>query len=138
MADTASRNMLWLLPLFALGISFVLANTHLHGPPCLMRSLLHIPCPGCGMTRSFNALWHGDLVTSFRFHPLGLPLFGVFAVYGLCAVLQKRVPSTRVLYGRWTRAFNSPRFWKVALGLLLGVWGARLGLMLAGSHYFMW
>ncbi len=38
---------------------------------CLSRSVLGISCPGCGLTRSWVALAHGDIDGSLRDHPLG-------------------------------------------------------------------
>lgn len=38
---------------------------------CAVRGFLGLPCPGCGLTRSFVALVHGDLRGSVGAHPLG-------------------------------------------------------------------
>ncbi len=38
---------------------------------CAFREATGIPCPGCGLTRSWVAALHGDLAGSLRFHPLG-------------------------------------------------------------------
>jgi hypothetical protein len=38
---------------------------------CLSRSLLHIECPGCGLTRSFIYLAHGDWRASWNVHRVG-------------------------------------------------------------------
>src|SRR5256885_17256930 len=77
--------------------TFVLSLTSLHGPICLSRTLFHMPCPGCGLTRSFVSLWHGQVLLSLRYHPFGLPLFI------LCAAALVR----GVLYStespKWTR-----------------------------------
>jgi hypothetical protein len=40
-------------------------------PTCLSRSLFGIECPGCGLTRSFCHLAHGDWQESLRAHRLG-------------------------------------------------------------------
>jgi hypothetical protein len=42
---------------------------------CTMRRLLGIDCPGCGLTRSFVALAHGDFVAAWRWNPAGLLWF---------------------------------------------------------------
>ncbi len=42
---------------------------------CAFREATGIPCPGCGLTRSWVALLHGDLAWSLRFHPLGWLVF---------------------------------------------------------------
>ena len=39
---------------------------------CLFRLLFGIYCPGCGGTRSVNALLHGHLLESLWYHPLVL------------------------------------------------------------------
>lgn len=44
------------------------------GVPCLIKWLIGIPCPMCGMTRSLTALLQGDLERSMSFHGLGVVL----------------------------------------------------------------
>jgi hypothetical protein len=47
----------------------------LHGWPipelCQSKALFGIDCPGCGLTRSFIYLAHGDVAASFHRHRLG-------------------------------------------------------------------
>lgn len=38
---------------------------------CTSKAYLNLPCPGCGLTRSFVALAHGDWIASYSFHRLG-------------------------------------------------------------------
>jgi hypothetical protein len=40
-------------------------------PSCLSRTLFGVSCPGCGLTRSFIYLAHGDLQASWQAHHLG-------------------------------------------------------------------
>ena len=40
------------------------------GVRCLFRTLLHIPCPGCGMTRAVVSLLHLEFPTAFSYHPM--------------------------------------------------------------------
>lgn len=42
---------------------------------CAFKALCGMPCPGCGLTRSFVATAHFDLARGFAFHPLGPLLF---------------------------------------------------------------
>jgi hypothetical protein len=42
---------------------------------CVSRNLFGVPCPGCGMTRSFTFLAHGNLFESIRMNPMGPVLF---------------------------------------------------------------
>lgn len=34
---------------------------------CIIYNLFHIPCPGCGITRSINFLLHGNIKTSIQY-----------------------------------------------------------------------
>ncbi|MCK5803576.1 MAG: DUF2752 domain-containing protein [Lentisphaeria bacterium] len=47
---------------------------------CPSRELLHTPCPGCGLTRSFVLLAHGRVADSLALHRLGL-LMALFFLY---------------------------------------------------------
>ena len=38
---------------------------------CLFHRIFQLPCPTCGLTRSWSALLHGDAGAAFRFHLLG-------------------------------------------------------------------
>ena len=38
--------------------------------PCLFQAFLHIPCPGCGMTRAVKAALRLDLAAAFHYHPM--------------------------------------------------------------------
>lgn len=43
--------------------------------PCLFKTISNLPCPGCGMTRAFKCILKFDLVESFSYNILGIPLF---------------------------------------------------------------
>jgi hypothetical protein len=46
---------------------------------CLFRRITGRPCPSCGLTRSWNAMGHGQLRTALLHHPFG-PLTFLAAV----------------------------------------------------------
>lgn len=50
-------------------VSF-LSNQYFHRSICLFWNTIGIPCPSCGMTRAYMALFHGDLNGAFFYHPL--------------------------------------------------------------------
>ncbi len=73
---------------------------------CLTRSIAHVDCPGCGITRSFVATAHGDLVRAFRLHRLGPPLFLLLLLqiplraYALVRRIGRPVGPESILGGR--------------------------------------
>jgi len=46
---------------------------------CTFRRFTGLPCPGCGMTRSFISIAHGQLADAWRFNPAGVVFFAVVA-----------------------------------------------------------
>ena len=54
--------------------------------PCGFRSSTGLPCPACGLTTAFAELARGDLLSSLRAHPLGLPLFAAIAATPIIAL----------------------------------------------------
>jgi len=49
---------------------------------CPVRRLTGLPCPACGVTRSWNAAARLKLLDSLRFHPLGMPAMVATIVVG--------------------------------------------------------
>src|SRR5262245_17142778 len=46
---------------------------------CMMRRMVGIDCPGCGLTRCFISLAHGDLASAWSYNPAGIWLFLIMA-----------------------------------------------------------
>jgi len=100
LASTTER-LLAAATLFALAVGsfilwFVNPSTAKIFPACPMLSLTGFACPGCGMTRGFHALLHGDVVTALDFNIL-VPFYAVaflylFASLVLLAVRGKGLP----------------------------------------------
>jgi len=58
---------------------------------CLFYHLTGLPCPGCGLTRSFVFLGHGHFVEALHWHPLGPAIFFVCALLWFrCGVFYTR------------------------------------------------
>jgi hypothetical protein len=47
---------------------------------CTYKSWFGICCPGCGLTRCFISLAHGELFAAWRFNPVGILFFLVAAL----------------------------------------------------------
>lgn len=91
-----------------------------------------LPCPGCGLTRSFVSLSQGDWLAGWRFHPLGPLLFAL-------VLLQLPLRAWRLLW-RWRcwRRGETPReshalwlAWRwTAHGLIVALLAIGLGRVL--------
>ncbi len=126
--------------------SFAYAPWAESGPVlCPFRLLTGLPCPGCGLTRSFCAMAHGHLHSALGFHLFGPALFfGGVALVPLLAyqvITRRRIAwLQRVLYSQrlagWIAAawmtYHIARLTQMAMAGALGA-GLRhslLGLVL--------
>jgi Protein of unknown function (DUF2752) len=123
----ATRRHAWLI---LLGLSVMFCLSVLWRPSdngiilCPFRALTGYPCPGCGMTRAFSALAHGEPLRAILYNPLSPILFvaailvwmsaaaTILNLHGIRAALARLRPSTQVSY--------------MFLGLMLTWWIVRL------------
>ena len=87
-------------------VSYFDPSTYNFFPVCPLFKLTGFACPGCGLTRGFHALFHGDLLTALHFNaliPVWVGIFGylflslvMFAVR--CKALPMKLPSPVVLW----------------------------------------
>jgi hypothetical protein len=91
---------------------------------CFARRFTGLSCPGCGMTRCFISLMHGDLAGAWQYNPAGLLLFMLMAA---------QIPFRGVQLWRIRRGLPELRTgWtaQILLGLLavlmIGQWALRL------------
>jgi hypothetical protein len=61
---------------------------------CPFRALTGIPCPGCGMTRSFLSLFHLDFHDAFLYHPM-FPAFLLLPILLLIHLARHRAARKR-------------------------------------------
>lgn len=57
---------------------------------CPMHSTTGLPCPGCGMTRAFEAGLLGHLADMLAFHPLSPVIAALFALLFVSALLPDK------------------------------------------------
>ena len=54
-------------------------------PVCPLYAVTGLACPGCGLTRGFHALFHGDVISALDYNAL-LPVFAFIFGYFLLAM----------------------------------------------------
>jgi hypothetical protein len=70
---------------------------------CAFRRTTGLPCPGCGLTRSWAALGRGDLAQSLAYHRLGWVVMLYVAAQALRHAFWLAFPATRAVTDRWGR-----------------------------------
>jgi hypothetical protein len=106
--------------------SFVYAPWASDGPVlCISRLVTGIPCPACGLTRSFCALSRGAVDEAFAFHVFGPALFVVTLL--AIPVLLVEVARGRRFGGLSALAFSGRLAWFEA-GVLIAYHVGRLGV----------
>jgi hypothetical protein len=92
---------------------------------CPFRALTGHPCPGCGMTRAFCALMHGELWRAIKLNPFSPLLFlAALIAWAKAAAAVFRAERLRSILDRSPRpnAFAT----SALLALVLAWWAARL------------
>ena len=91
---------------------------------CMLRRTTGLSCPGCGLTRCFISLAHGDVAAAWSFNPAGLWLFAIIAAqlplrcYQLWRIHHGQMELRLAHWGGAALA--------IFLVLLLGQWALRL------------
>lgn len=105
-------------------VFWTLHGFHTTLPACPFLAITGQPCPLCGGTRSFAAMWDGDPGRAIHYHPLGpLLFFGTFAAAGAAALLALSGRALRV------RAGVEKAGYVVALAAFAAAWAARLAFL---------
>ena len=117
------KGLLAVVLLFALAVLHQVPAEHLPFAACAFHSLTGYSCLTCGLTRSLQAILHGDVIASFKFHVMGpvISLLAMFSIFtfsvetltGKDIALMWRLPG-------WKKIFS----W-IAL-VWLFYWGVRL------------
>jgi len=91
---------------------------------CTFRQTVGHPCPGCGLTRCFVSLAHGNMAAAWQFNPAGVLFFAVVAV---------QIPFRAIQILRVSRGLPEIRFGRFELVpltavivVLVGQWLVRL------------
>lgn len=101
-------------------------------PTCILRLLTGLPCPGCGMTRSWVHLAHGDVLTAFEYNlfgPLAMATAAGLVIYTVVAFVRRQ-PTER-LFDQL-----NPKILMVLMGLWLSYSVVRMISLGIGQDYF--
>jgi hypothetical protein len=94
---------------------------------CVSKNMLGLDCPGCGMTRCFISMAHGDFSAAWHFNPAGILLFGVL----LSQIPIRTVQLLRLRAGRLPYSFARSQWvlW-VVVAVMLAQWVVKLATRL--------
>lgn len=83
-----------------MGVVLILGASVWLGTGCLIRRYTGLPCPGCGLTRAYFAVFRLELAAAFRYHPMfwSVPVFLVFLLFD-GRVLKNEKLNNWILYG---------------------------------------
>jgi len=86
-------------------------------PVCPLFSLTGLACPGCGLTRGFHALFHGDVAAALDYNAL-IPIFAVVLGFFFISMMLVAVRGR----GFPKRAYSPKALWAFfALLMVFGV-----------------
>jgi hypothetical protein len=88
---------------------------------CLMRTVLGIPCPGCGVSHSIMAILRLNPAMAWRANPAGIAVASVFCFQLVARPVAIAAPATGNFVSRVSRNISN-----VALACLLLVWISRV------------
>jgi hypothetical protein len=68
---------------------------------CAFASAFHHACPGCGMTRAMQLLFHGDVAASLAMHPLAAPVVAINALFAIATIWLTLRQGSPLLVWKW-------------------------------------
>ncbi|MDR2560896.1 MAG: DUF2752 domain-containing protein [Holophagales bacterium] len=82
------------IALVALGLSFIFGPDSLPGiDMCLFHAATGLQCPGCGITRAFCAISHGQFVLAWGFNPFAYLFYALAVLTLLLPAIFERAPA---------------------------------------------
>jgi hypothetical protein len=88
---------------------------------CLLRSLVGIPCPGCGVSHSIMAILRLNPTMAWKANPAGVGVASVFCFQLVARPVAIAVPGTGEFVSRVSRNISN-----ITLAGLLLVWISRV------------
>ncbi|MCY3018546.1 MAG: DUF2752 domain-containing protein [Planctomycetota bacterium] len=93
-------------------------------PLCYFQRLTGLPCPGCGLTRSFCAISHGQVGAAWGFNPFGFLFYGLAVFFALRPLLPRVWPGYTGLEQRAARSkgFHAATILLLVAMVAFGFW----------------
>lgn len=91
---------------------------------CPLKSLTHIPCPFCGITRSLIYLMQGNYHQSLLFHLFGVIVF--IGLWGTVACLTIELITGKYLNLFWVHLLQNKPIHQIVLFTFISYYGLRL------------
>jgi hypothetical protein len=89
-------------------------------PPCPFLYLSGYYCPGCGTSRAFHQLLHGNIINAFNLNPLMVICIPLVAYLFVCILEPKVMRKCSI-----SRYIFNTTFLKIMFGIILVYWIAR-------------
>lgn len=124
------KNRVIKLSLFSVPLSgaYFFSYTNYNSPFfCPILAFTGIPCPGCGLTRSFLALTKGDLISAFSYHLFG-PILFLFLIL-VATHLFLEIITSRKIKAFYVKLINNETIQKFFLSSLLMYFLGKLFFM---------
>ena len=104
-ADRTLDGMLALGAVVVLGISFYFTTGSLpQVEVCSFKRVLGVPCPGCGLTRAFCSISHGQFGNAWNFNPFAYVFYSIAVYMVLRPLLKLKFPKMERWFvnSRWS------------------------------------
>ena len=91
---------------------------------CLIKNVLHIPCPSCGSTRAVLALWNGNPEAAFLINPFGLIISSILIVAPLWIIFDvlRNKKSFYNIYQKTEETLKKKQYSIPLIALVIGNW----------------
>lgn len=99
-------------------------------PPCMFHKITGLYCPGCGGTRAVFSFFRGEIVRSFKFHPL-VPYTFILGGWFMLSQTVERLSKHRIKIGM---SFRIIYIW-IALVIITVNWIVKnMFILICGVH----
>ena len=82
--------------------------------PCPIYTIVHVYCPGCGVTRMLGALLKGNFYQAFRYNPLVFMLLP-FIIFYIVDLIHSKITKKEL----YTNRVNNKDFYVLIVILLI-------------------